>query len=377
MYIFTFAADHADRLLNAVTGPPLEPVAERAKRLHARLVVADLHCDALLWGRDLLERADHGHADVPRLTDGNVALQVFSVVTRVPLGMNYERNTGSPDVVALLALLRRWPRPTWSSTKERALYLAQTFHEAVARSKGRLTWVGSADDLREHLVQREKESDVVAGILAIEGLHGLESDVRNVDVFFDAGFRMMAPVHFFDNEMGGSAHGVAKGGLTIFGRRVIERMEALGIIVDLSHASPELFDDVVAIAKRPVVASHTGVKGTCNNVRNLSDEQIVGVASTDGVIGVGFWKGAVCDTDPAAIVRAIRYVRDLVGIDHVALGSDFDGATRTAFDTAGLAQITNALLNDGFTEEDIHRIMGGNVVRLFLEGLPSTRRRES
>jgi microsomal dipeptidase-like Zn-dependent dipeptidase len=371
-YAFTFAPDHATRLLNRVSGPPLQPVADESKRLHDSLWVTDLHCDALLWGRDLLERADYGHVDVPRLIDGNVALQVFSVVTQVPLGMSYEWNTEHPDVILLLALTKRWPRKAWFSSKERALYQARRFHAAVEGSGGRLRWVGSAADIEASLAERETDPATVAGLLAIEGLHGLDEDVGNVDVLFEAGFRMMAPTHFFDNEMGGSAHGVGKGGLTPFGRKVIQRMEERRVIIDLAHASPELFDDVIDMATRPLVVSHTGVRGTKDSVRNLTDAQIVAVARTGGVVGIGFWKGAVGETDPVAIARAIRHVTNLVGVDHAALGSDFDGATWTAFDGRGFAHVTEALVKDGFSNEEIRKIMGGNAIRVLLETLPSS-----
>ena len=102
---------------------------------------------------------------------------------------------------------------------------------------------------------------MTAGLLAIEGAHALDGDPANVDVVADAGFRMMSPSHFFDNEFGGSAHGVAKAGLTAAGREMVRRMEARGMIVDLAHASAATIDDVLAMATRPVVASHTGVRG--------------------------------------------------------------------------------------------------------------------
>src|SRR5439155_6407805 len=102
----------------------------------------------------------------------------------------------------------------------------------------------------------------------------------------DAGFRMMSPAHFFDNEFGGSAHGVSKGGLTGRGREMIARMEARSMLVDVSHASIETIDDVLSLASRPVVASHTGVSGTCDSVRNLSDDHLRGIAATGGVIGI-------------------------------------------------------------------------------------------
>ncbi len=143
------------------------------------------------------------------------------------------------------------------------------------------------------------------------------------------------------------------------------------MIVDLAHASPKLFDHVLDISTRPVLVSHTGVNGTCDNTRNLSDKQIRRIAQTGGVIGIGYWKKAVCGSDAESIAKAIRYAADLVGPNHVALGSDFDGAVRAAFDTTGIVLITEALMEQAFTESEIRKIMGENVFRVLKESLPN------
>jgi membrane dipeptidase len=267
-------------------------------------------------------------------------------------------------------MAERWPVAAWSSLKERALYQAKRLHEFAARSNGKLTVIKSAGDLNTYLERRKSEPNITAGFLGIEGAHALDGDVNNVDVLFDAGIRMMAPTHFFDNDIAGSAHGVAKGGLTEKGKELIRRMEAKSMIVDVAHASPATIDDVLAMATRPVVVSHTGVKGTCDNTRNLSDDHLRAIAKTGGVIGIGFWDTAVCGSDARAIARAIRYTVNLIGIEHVGLGSDFDGAIPAPFDTTGLAQITDALLAENFNESDIEKIMGGNLIRLLKENLP-------
>jgi microsomal dipeptidase-like Zn-dependent dipeptidase len=123
------------------------------------------------------------------------------------------------------------------------------------------------------------------------------------------------------------------------------------------------------MAKRPVVSSHGGVQATCQVNRNLTDEEVRGVARTGGVVGIGYWEGAVCSTDPRATARAMRHVRDLVGVDHVALGSDYDGATTVRFDTSQLVQVTQALLDEGFTPAEIRAVMGGNALRVIGAGI--------
>jgi microsomal dipeptidase-like Zn-dependent dipeptidase len=367
---FFILPGYLEKSMNVSLHPPPYPASDRARELHKRLLVADLHSDSLLWDRDLLDRATRGHVDVPRLIEGNVALQAFTVVTKTPKGQNIESNDGATDNITMLAIAQRWPLSAWSSLKQRALYQATRLHEAAARSGGRLVVIQTADDLTRYLERRKSEQALTAGLLGIEGAHALDQDLSNIEALFDAGFRMMAPTHFFDNDLAGSAHGVEKGGLTEKGREMVRRMEAKRMIVDLAHASGKTIEDVLAIATRPVVVSHTGVKATCDNSRNLSDEQIRAIARTGGVIGIGYWDTAVCGQDAAAIARAIRHTANLVGVEHVALGSDYDGAVTTPFDTTGVVQITDALLAEGFSESDIEKIMGGNVIRLLLVTLP-------
>src|SRR4029077_6700612 len=193
-----------------------------------------------------------------------------------------------------LAIAERWPPRTWGSLRERALYQARKLQDAANRSQGRLTVLRTRDDLARYLARRGTEPDITAGVLGLEGARALEGDLGAVDTVFDAGFRMIAPTHFFDTEWAGSAHGVAKGGLTDRGRELVRRLEQRRILLDLAHASPRTIADAVAVAQRPVVVSHTGVKGTCDNIRNLSDDELRGVAGTGGLIGIGFWgpKGA-------------------------------------------------------------------------------------
>jgi microsomal dipeptidase-like Zn-dependent dipeptidase len=369
--LFFFAAPPlAERRYNGLTGAPPAPVSPRARELHARLFVADLHADSLLWGRDLLRRGSRGHADLPRLQEGGVGLQVFTAVTKVPRGLNIDANGDDTDLVTWLAVAGRWPRATWGSLRERAIFQADRLHRAARESGGQLVVVRTAADLSAFVERRRKEPRLVAALLGVEGAQALEGRVENVDALFDAGFRMMAPTHFFDTEFGGSASGTRKGGLTPAGREMIARMQARGMVVDLAHASARTIDDACAMAARPVVVSHTGVKGACDNNRNLDDERVRKVAATGGVIGIGFWPTAACGPDARSIARSIRYAANLVGVGHVALGSDFDGAVSTPFDASGLAQVTDALVAEGFGDGEIEMIMGGNVLRVLSETLP-------
>ena len=365
-----FAPTVVDRAANRVLNAPPYTVGAEAEKLYRDSFVVDLHGDPLLWDRNLNERLSHGAIDVPRLVEGNIGIQCFFIVSKSPYGQNIDRTEDNSDAVTALAILQGWPRRTWDSVLERALFQSEQLHRFAERSDGRLVVIESKGDLRRYRDARTHNTDLVAGILGVEGAHVLEGNVKNIGKLFDGGVRIIAPTHFFDNDIGGSAHGVEKGGLTELGRQMIAEMEARGILLDLAHASPAVFRDALSITSRPVVVSHTGVKGTCDNNRNLNDEQLKGIAATGGVIGIGYWDKAVCGKDAAAIARAIRYTVDLVGIDHVALGSDFDGAVPVPFDTTGLALIAEALLEDGFAEEDIRDIMGENALRVFEQTLP-------
>ena len=359
-----------DGKYNSVFRAPPYAASEKAKELHKRLTVVDLHADSLLWDRDLMARNSRGHVDVPRLVEGNVAVQAFTIVTKVPRGLNIESNSDESDLITWLAVAERWPIATWSSLKERALYQARRLNTLAANSGGKLVVIKTAADLSNYLERRAADPNVTAAFIGIEGAHALEGDLNNIEVFFNEGVRMMSPSHFFDNDIGGSAHGLRKGGLTEKGKEMVRRMQAAHMLVDLAHASPAVIADALAVSTRPLVVSHTGVKGTCDNTRNLSDEQLKGIAGTGGVIGIGYWEMAVCGRDAKAIARAIRYTADLVGVEHVGLVSDFDGAVTTPFDTTGLAQITDALIEEGFSEEEIRMIMGGNAIRLLMQSLP-------
>ena len=357
-----------ERGMNKVLVPPPYKASAAAEALHKQLIVADLHADSLLWGRNLLERGKRGHVDIPRLAEGNVAIQAFTLVTTSPRGLNIYRNSDDTDQITLLSIAELWPPSTWNSPKARAMYEAARLHQFAEKSNGKLVIIKSQADLRNYLSTRTPGQ--IAGFLGTEGSQPLEGKLENVNDLFNSGIRMMAPTHFTDTAIGGAAAGINKGGLTDLGRQWVRALEAKSIIIDLAHASPATLRDVTAMASRPVLVSHTGVKATCDNPRNLSDEEFQSVAKTGGVIGIGLWDTATCGTDAKATARAIRHAVSVVGVDHVALGSDFDGAVTTPFDSSGWVLVTAALLQEGFSEQDIRKIMGENVVRVLLQGLP-------
>jgi microsomal dipeptidase-like Zn-dependent dipeptidase len=363
-----FGPGYVEGTMNKLSGHDVV-VSDAARTLHRRLAIADLHSDTLMWARDPLARAGRGHVDLPRLEAGSVALQVFSSVTKTPRGQNYDANSADTDNITPLVIAQLQPPRTWRSLLERSLYHAERLRDAEARSEGRLRRILLPGDVRALIRDRRAGRQVTGALFSAEGLQSLQGRQANLARLYNAGMRMAGLTHFFDNELAGSMHGTRKGGLTPLGRNVIREMERRGMIVDIAHCSHVCVADILAMARRPVVSSHGGVQATCNVNRNLTDDEIRGVARTGGVIGIGYWDAAVCSSDPRAIVRAMVHVRDLVGIDHVGLGSDFDGATTTPFDASELAVITQLLMDANFSEADIAKVMGGNVLRVLEGGL--------
>ncbi len=354
------------KTVNRVNAGNAIEVSASAMSLHDTLHIVDLHNDSLLWAVDINQRHMVGHSDVPRLQDGGVKVQVYSAVTQTMMEPK-ENNTGDSPVLGIQSFAQLQPPATWLSSFSRGLYQAEKLLDFEKDSDGALKVIRTRSELESLL---KEDNKTIGVLLAVEGLHALEGDIRNAKKFFEAGYRIFGLAHFFDNEFAGSSQGMEKRGLTPLGRDFVAYAASEGMILDLAHASEAAIKDVFRLSERPLIVSHTGVRGVCDNVRNLSDEIIRGIARQRGVIGVGFWRKAVCEVSPGAIARSIRYVADLVGVEYVALGSDYEGSVTTPFDAAGLSQLTQALLDQGFSAEDIRLIMGGNAIRVFMETLP-------
>ncbi|WP_229235459.1 MULTISPECIES: dipeptidase [Emticicia] len=354
--------------MNKVTSQPPFP---KDSVYEAIPFIADLHCDALLWDRDFFEKHNYGHVDLPRMLEANMALQVFTIVSKTPRGINIEHNDDHTDQVALLNFAQLRKPADWFSIKTRALDQCHDLHSFAKESGGKFRVITSKRDLEKYIADRKQNRFITAGMLGVEGAHCLENDINNLDVLYDAGVRYIGLAHFFDNEWAGSAHGVKKGGLTEKGKDLIKKMAEKNMVIDLAHSSQATISDVLKLHSGPVVVSHTGIKGVCDNNRNLTDEQIIEIGKHNGIIGIGLWETAVCGTDAAATAKSIKYVADKIGVDKVGLGSDFDGAIGTHFDVTGLPLIVKALEKEGFNQEDITKIMGGNIRDFFLRNLPN------
>lgn len=372
-----FAPGIVESALNPLTMPEDGwPVSAEAEALHRRLVIGDWHADSLLWDRDLLARGTRGHADLPRLIGGNVAVQVFTTVTKSPRGQTYAQNSAdTPDNITPLFIGQLRPIGSWTSLKARALVQARALRDMAARAPDRLRLIRTREDLARLLEDRAAGQEVLGAILGMEGGHPLEGDLANLDEFDAAGFRVIGLTHFFDNELGASLHGAAQGadpaGLSPFGREVVQQMVARGMVIDLAHGSAQMVRDVLAIPGARPILSHTGVHGQCASRRNLDDALLRAIADRGGLIGIGFWSDVVCGATPADIATSIAAAVSLVGEDHVSLGSDFDGSVDAPFDAAHLSALTQALLDAGLTEAVIAKVMGGNMMRYLARTLPS------
>jgi microsomal dipeptidase-like Zn-dependent dipeptidase len=407
---------------------PIPSDAELA--LHRSLFIVDLHADTMMWDRDLLERSDYGHVDLPRLIDGNVAVQVFVAVTKTPPKEPAPAGALLPDHEAIaecfdadgfnrtgwLQVVQLRPVATWFDLEARAFYQAERLRGFVAGSERRhaedprqpvLRLILSVGDLREVVQRRLAGEPVVGAVLALEGAHWIggagadEASIREgVERLQAAGFRILGPIHQFQNDLGASSEGCDQlAGLTQHGRIFLDEAEKRGIILDLAHGSDESIREATEARAAPVVVSHTGVRETCEPAagceveRNMRDSDIRAVARTGGVIAIGYWPEATgrgVARIAAAFASAHRALSDSGFVEemsadgtrydpfeHIALGSDFDGDTAVPFDAGGLATLTAALTRyrDGsgkalFDEPALRRIMGANACRVLALRLP-------
>ena len=363
---FTFGPKYIDTSMNKVS---MSTAGISNGGYDSLTFIADLHCDMLLWDRDFFSNNDYGHVDLPRMQQANMAFQAFTIVSKTPRGINIKRNSAETDQIGLLSFMQLRPPSAWFSIKARALHQINQLHDFAKQSNGQFRVIKSKADLQDFISDRIQNKNLTSGMIGIEGAHCLEGDLNNLDEFYQAGVRYIGLAHFFDNEWAGSAHGIDKGGLTKAGKQLIKKMDSLNIIIDLAHSSAKTIDEIFALTQSPVIVSHTGVQAMCNNQRNLSDEHILEIGKRNGLIGIGLWETAVCGTNATATAKSIKYAADKIGVDKVALGSDFDGALTAHFDVTGLPLIMEALQKEGFNPKEIELIMGGNVRDFMLRNL--------
>jgi microsomal dipeptidase-like Zn-dependent dipeptidase len=386
---------------NRVISPSLpgcpDPAAEADCALGQQLFVADMHADSLLWGRDLRVATARGHADFPRLAAAGVDLQVLATPNVTPLGRPFGEHDcasgGDIDLSDLLFFANDTGEiATWTSPRARALRQAERWRTWSGPSEGaaaprRLLTRGDIPDLEAWSQARPEPGQGPVTLLALEGLNWVHSNPawlrRELDALTDAGFRMIALTHRFSNALAGSSEDCAdryfgrERGLSDLGRVAVEETIARGLVLDLAHASAATIAEASAAVRqagpgaRPgLVVSHAGVRRPgCDAPRNLSAEDVRHLALADGVIGIGYWAEAVCwdveggtaEEAVAAVVRSFlaawamlhaegiaddyraTWGRPYDPVNHLALGSDFDGSVLMRFDTTAVPKIVAAL----------------------------------
>jgi microsomal dipeptidase-like Zn-dependent dipeptidase len=354
--------------------------------------VADLHADTLLWTHrrfvplpgepDAAARgAPLGLLDGPKISRGNIGLQMLTLVTGIPLFMKWAQNEEPSvvtDLAGVLAFTNRWPASTWASRKGRALHQIAVLerelgeYEAVrGESDPEFILVKDGPSLERVVTARAAgERRVHALLLGVEGGHAVGPTLDGVDELYAAGVRSLGTTHFFDNLLGGSAHGVSLSGLSPFGRAALRRAASLGMVLDIAHASPATIADMIHLARElnaTLISSHTGSQSVCGHWRNIDDVTARAIAETGGVIGVGFFSPTVCGADLiASIVETIVHFVKVVGEEGVGLGSDWDGAARCAFAADDLAVLSAALRRDGrLTDDQVRTVMGQSTINMW------------
>jgi len=316
--------------------------------LHRRSIVIDAHCDTALLAAEgtynLTERHESHHLDFPRMREGGVTAQIFAVFVEA----------------------RYLP----AQATRRALQVIDAMYRQLEAAGEAARLVTRAAD-----IEAAKADGAVGVILGLEGAEALEGDLGVLRMFHRLGVRNIGLTWNFRNQ---AADGVGEertgGGLTTFGLALVEEMNRLGILVDVAHLSPAGVEDVLKVSQAPVIASHANARAVCDHRRNLTDAQLEKIARNGGVVGVTFVPAFVDGRDgQATLARVLDHIDHMVrvmGDEHVGLGSDFDGffgdeKTAGLEDVSRMPAITAGLLERGYSEASVQKILGGNFLRVF------------
>ncbi len=336
-------------------------ISQKAKDLHFNNFVIDTHCDTLMsvvnsWNPylrrqkgldeplDISQEYDFLHLDIPKMRRGGLNLQFFAVYIE-------------PQFKPHGALMRAM----------------QGFHAFYQMLEGNpdIIHVKSYED-----ALRAKEQNSLAGLLAIEGGEALESNLSVLHMLYKLGLRSLGLTWNQRNSIAeGVGDCVSGGGLTTFGRELIAEMNKLGVIIDVSHLSIPGFWDVLKFSKKPIIASHSNARAVCDHQRNLYDDQLKALAENGGVTGMNFCLPFVKSDTPVTVddmLDHVDYIVNLIGPDHVGIGSDFDGiseAPQGLDNVSLLPNFTHGLVERGYSDEDIIKILGGNYLRVLKEVL--------
>jgi len=369
----------------------------KARNLNKESIVADLHCDTALQlrrGYELGERHNYYHIDIPRLKEGGVDLQVFALF--VDPGVDSDK--------------------CFQEVKE-------LYNNLLIQIEKNSDYIEICKSVSEF--ETIKNSNRIAAFIGIENGMAIEKDLNKLDYFYQQGIRYMTLSHAKSHDWCSSSsdEGGKKYGLTDFGRDVVSRMNELGMIVDVSHISIKAFYDTLETSSKPIIASHSNAYSICSHDRNLNDDQLKKIAEKGGVVGINFASHFLSEQfsnelklyfskntnekdkiylpflskektemdneegyfnlsnkihnlfesvypDLSIIADHIDYITNLIGFDHLALGSDYDGLLDPPVgvdDCSKLPNLTAELLKRGYKIENIKKILGLNFLRVFKE----------
>lgn len=309
------------------------------------MLIMDAHCDTLIdiaaGRRRLAERGKGGHIDLPRMMDGGMAAQVFAIY----VAPEYLPGAGA----------------------RQALRLVDAFYREIEENSGSLALAAKAGD-----VGRARAEGKIAAFLSIEGGEALDGSIELLRIFYRLGVRLMTLTWSRRNELGDGAYEEGTcGGLTQFGVEVVREMDRLGMVVDVSHLSQATFWSVMQVSTKPLIASHSNARALCEHGRNLSDEQARAIADKGGAIGVTFVGPFLGEGRQSVqgVVDHIDHFAGIVGIDHIGLGSDFDGVPDSALpeglpDVSHMPVLIDELVRRGYSDAAVRGIMGENLLRV-------------
>ena len=322
----------------------------QAKRIHDTSIILDSHCDTPMFFTDNSRenitmfgtRSDKVLVNLPKMTEGRLDASIM--VAYIPQG---ERTQEAYEYVA---------------TKTDRL-LTQ-IEEIVRANSDRVGLAETEEDILMLKAQGKK-----AILRGIENGYAIGTDIGLLEYFKKRGIVYMTLCHNGDNDICDSARGNNEhGGLSPFGKEVVEQMNRIGILVDLSHASEKSFYDALEVSKVPIVCSHSSARALCDHPRNLTDDQMKALAKADGVAQTTVYNGFLRKEGQATIIDAVEHLchaAKIMGVEHVGLGTDFDGdgGVPGLADASEIINFTRHLLRRQFSEQDIRLIMGGNFLR--------------
>jgi membrane dipeptidase len=304
--------------------------------------VVPFYFDLIPWPEEMSlgKRTGFGHVDLPRILEGGVSCPVFALAV-------------TPNYMPERSLMR-------------SMELLDAFYRELEKNRDRVFLATTVDE-----VVKAKKNGRVSAMLAIEGGEAIEGNLAALRMLHRLGVRLFGLTHNYRNKIAdGMGEARTGSGLTEFGVELISELNKLQIVVDVSHLSDPGFWDVIEVSKDPIIASHSNARSLCNHLRNLTDDQLKAVAEGGGVVGVNFYPEVVHVKEPSLgrVLDHFDYLIDLVGVDYVGVGSDYDGMRKPPVgleDISKMLNVTRGLMSRGYSEDEIEKILGGNFLRIF------------